>query len=174
MSNSIGFPMNWCPFDEHHSPNYFFLAPASRSSKENGRRKTENFDTPRQPRHAWKSHSRSRHSRRSRKKFFLHFLFTDMPAMTCKVCCGFNLFKIMSHASSLKMYSTRKNVYTLKSVWLLCFIFFQDGHEICFVGDEAFRELSQVDPKADDLLNDGLEKDKSNEWFAKRGGKKAS
>ncbi len=30
----------------------------------------------------------------------------------------------------------------------------QDGHEICFVGDEAFRELSQVDPKADDLLNE--------------------
>ena len=31
---------------------------------------------------------------------------------------------------------------------------FQDGHEICFVGDEAFRELSQVDPKADELLNE--------------------
>jgi hypothetical protein len=31
---------------------------------------------------------------------------------------------------------------------------FQDGHEICFVGDEAFRELSQVDPKADQLLNE--------------------
>ena len=30
---------------------------------------------------------------------------------------------------------------------------FQDGHEICFVGDEAFRELSRVDPKADELLN---------------------
>lgn len=30
----------------------------------------------------------------------------------------------------------------------------QDGHEICFVGDEAFRELSQVDPKADQLLTD--------------------
>lgn len=28
----------------------------------------------------------------------------------------------------------------------------QDGHEICFVGDGAFRELSQVDPKANDLL----------------------
>lgn len=49
-----------------------------------------------------------------------------------------------------------------------------DDHEICFVGDEAFRELSQVDPKADALLNEGLEKDKSNEWFAKRGGKKAN
>ena len=31
---------------------------------------------------------------------------------------------------------------------------FQDGHEICFVGDEAFRELSQVDPKADQLLDE--------------------
>ena len=28
-----------------------------------------------------------------------------------------------------------------------------DSHEICFVGDEAFRQLSQVDPQADDLLN---------------------
>ena len=31
---------------------------------------------------------------------------------------------------------------------------FQDGHEICFVGDEAFRELSQVDPKADELIDE--------------------
>ena len=29
----------------------------------------------------------------------------------------------------------------------------KDGHEICFVGDEGFRELSQVDPQADNLLN---------------------
>lgn len=29
----------------------------------------------------------------------------------------------------------------------------QDGHEICFVGDEAFRELSKVDPNGDELLN---------------------
>ena len=29
----------------------------------------------------------------------------------------------------------------------------QDGHEICFVGDEAFRQLSQVDPQADELLD---------------------
>jgi len=28
-----------------------------------------------------------------------------------------------------------------------------DSHEICFVGDEDFRELSQVDPKAEELLN---------------------
>lgn len=44
-----------------------------------------------------------------------------------------------------------------------------DGHEICFVGDEAFRELSQVDPKADDLLSQAIEKDKSDEWFSKKG-----
>ena len=30
----------------------------------------------------------------------------------------------------------------------------QDGHEICFVGDEAFRELSQVDPKAEQLITE--------------------
>lgn len=27
-----------------------------------------------------------------------------------------------------------------------------DGHEICFVGDEAFRELSKEDPEATQLL----------------------
>ncbi|XP_053313305.1 glyoxalase domain-containing protein 4 [Spea bombifrons] len=43
-----------------------------------------------------------------------------------------------------------------------------DGHEICFVGDEAFRELSQTDPNADKLLNDAMASDKSEEWFAKR------
>lgn len=48
-----------------------------------------------------------------------------------------------------------------------------DGHEICFVGDEAFRQLSQVDPKGDDLLNDAMNADKSSEWFAKRNIKKA-
>lgn len=42
-----------------------------------------------------------------------------------------------------------------------------DGHEICFVGDEAFRELSQVDPQADESLNKAIEADKSDEWFAK-------
>lgn len=49
-----------------------------------------------------------------------------------------------------------------------------DGQEICFVGDEAFRELSQVDPNADNLLEAALEKDKSDEWFAKKGREKAS
>lgn len=42
-----------------------------------------------------------------------------------------------------------------------------DGHEICFVGDEGFRELSKVDPAADELLNKAMEEDKSDEWFAK-------
>ncbi|KAM8976641.1 glyoxalase domain-containing protein 4 [Pelodytes ibericus] len=42
-----------------------------------------------------------------------------------------------------------------------------DGHEICFVGDEAFQELSQTDPKADELLNSAMADDKSEEWFAK-------
>lgn len=43
-----------------------------------------------------------------------------------------------------------------------------DGHEICFVGDEGFRELSQVDPKADELLTKAMEEDKSTEWFEKK------
>nr|CAG4648061.1 EOG090X09EK [Moina brachiata] len=44
-----------------------------------------------------------------------------------------------------------------------------DGHEICFVGDEAFRELSRIDPEADRLLTEAMEADKSNEWFSKKG-----
>ncbi|KAK7483728.1 hypothetical protein BaRGS_00025049 [Batillaria attramentaria] len=44
-----------------------------------------------------------------------------------------------------------------------------DGHEICFVGDEAFRELSQVDPQADKLLDEAIQNDKSDEWFTKKG-----
>jgi len=48
-----------------------------------------------------------------------------------------------------------------------------DSHEICFVGDEAFRELSQVDAAADALLSDAIAADKSNEWFAKKGIHKA-
>ncbi|XP_063002561.1 glyoxalase domain-containing protein 4 [Elgaria multicarinata webbii] len=43
-----------------------------------------------------------------------------------------------------------------------------DGHEICFVGDEAFRELSQVDPNGGKLLDEAMAADKSHEWFAKR------
>merc|ERR1712029_990232 len=44
-----------------------------------------------------------------------------------------------------------------------------EAKEICFVGSEAFRELSQVDPEADNLLDAALAGDKSNEWFAKKG-----
>lgn len=43
-----------------------------------------------------------------------------------------------------------------------------DGHEICFVGDEGFRDLSRQDPAASRLAADAVEKDKSGEWFAKR------
>jgi len=49
-----------------------------------------------------------------------------------------------------------------------------DGHEICFVGDEAFRELSQVDPTADALINTAIQEDKSDEWFSSEGGKPAA
>ena len=44
-----------------------------------------------------------------------------------------------------------------------------DSHEICFVGSEAFEELSRVDPKADELLDGAMAKDKSKEWFQKKG-----
>lgn len=46
-----------------------------------------------------------------------------------------------------------------------------DGHEICFVGDEAYRELSQMDPSANDLLTKAIEQDKSDDWFEQRGRK---
>ncbi|XP_066219670.1 glyoxalase domain-containing protein 4 [Saccopteryx leptura] len=49
-----------------------------------------------------------------------------------------------------------------------------DGHEICFVGDEAFRELSKMDPKGSKLLDDAMAADKSDEWFAKQNKPKAS
>jgi len=45
----------------------------------------------------------------------------------------------------------------------------KDGHEICFVGDEGFRELSQVDPQAEKIIDQALADDKSNEWFKKKG-----
>ena len=38
-----------------------------------------------------------------------------------------------------------------------------DGHEICFVGEAGFRDLSQVDPDADRLLSEAMDQDKSNE-----------
>ncbi|XP_017299166.2 glyoxalase domain-containing protein 4 [Diaphorina citri] len=34
-----------------------------------------------------------------------------------------------------------------------------DGHEICFVGDEAFRQLSQVDPESDAMVDRYIQKD---------------
>lgn len=48
-------------------------------------------------------------------------------------------------------------VLSLKKLSVTCFkaldlLFIQDGHEICFVGDEAFRELSQMDPEGEKLL----------------------
>ncbi|XP_061684373.1 glyoxalase domain-containing protein 4 isoform X2 [Syngnathoides biaculeatus] len=49
-----------------------------------------------------------------------------------------------------------------------------DGHEICFVGDEAFRQLSLVDPRGNELLDKGMADDKSNEWFAKHNRQKAA
>lgn len=47
-----------------------------------------------------------------------------------------------------------------------------DDHEICFVGDEAFKELSAVDPKAGELLDKALEEDGSSAWYNKKGRKK--
>lgn len=44
-----------------------------------------------------------------------------------------------------------------------------DGHEICFVGEKGFAQLSQVDPKAEDSLEKEMEADKSDEWYAKSG-----
>lgn len=43
-----------------------------------------------------------------------------------------------------------------------------DGHEICFVGDEGFRELSQVDSNANELIEKSIIEDKSVEWFQKK------
>ena len=43
-----------------------------------------------------------------------------------------------------------------------------DGHEICFVGDEGFRDLSAFDAEGDRLLDEAMEGDKSVEWFAKK------
>lgn len=49
-----------------------------------------------------------------------------------------------------------------------------DDHEICFVGDEAFRQLSMVDPNGNALLDKAMTEDKSDEWFAKHNKQKAS
>lgn len=50
----------------------------------------------------------------------------------------------------------------------------QDGHEICFVGEEGFRQLSQMDPKGEEMLTEAIDKDKSDEWFTNKGGKAAA
>ncbi|KAB7500065.1 hypothetical protein Anas_14273 [Armadillidium nasatum] len=50
-------------------------------------------------------------------------------------------------------------------------IIYTDGHEICFVCDDGFRELSEYDPESNDVLNEAMKGDKSGEWFAKKGGK---
>ncbi|CAB1347939.1 unnamed protein product [Coregonus sp. 'balchen'] len=49
-----------------------------------------------------------------------------------------------------------------------------DAHEICFVGDQAFRQLSQMDPSGNALLDKAMAEDKSDEWFAKHNKQKAS
>ena len=51
-------------------------------------------------------------------------------------------------------------------------IIFQDGHEICFVGDEGFRELSLVDPDAAKLLDKAISEDGSAAWYNKKGKQK--
>jgi len=43
-----------------------------------------------------------------------------------------------------------------------------DGYEICFVGDEAFKELSQVDEKALELLQEAMKQDDSVEYYARK------
>lgn len=48
-----------------------------------------------------------------------------------------------------------------------------DGYEICFVGAEAFAELSRVDPAGEQLLNEAIEMDTSDAWFQKKGREKA-
>ncbi|KAF8357623.1 glod-4, partial [Pristionchus pacificus] len=45
-----------------------------------------------------------------------------------------------------------------------------DGHEICFVGEEAFKELSKIDPKSDGEIQKAIKDDWSGEWF--KNGKK--
>jgi len=44
-----------------------------------------------------------------------------------------------------------------------------DQNEICYVGDEEFRVLSQLDPNANELLNNSLKGDRSEEWYASKG-----
>lgn len=46
-----------------------------------------------------------------------------------------------------------------------------DGHEICFVDDEAFRELSEYQPQDEKILDRFIKKDESGELERKYGGK---
>lgn len=43
-----------------------------------------------------------------------------------------------------------------------------DGHEICFVGDHEFRDLSRYDPNGERLLDEAILADKSDEWHEKK------
>ncbi|KJH52467.1 3-hydroxyisobutyrate dehydrogenase [Dictyocaulus viviparus] len=45
-----------------------------------------------------------------------------------------------------------------------------DEHEICFVGDNGFRELSKIDPNAEEKICKEIAQDNSASWF--KGGKK--
>ena len=47
-------------------------------------------------------------------------------------------------------------MFLVKYKWL---VMLQDGHEICFVDDESFCQLSEVDPEAQSLLDRYIEKD---------------
>lgn len=43
-----------------------------------------------------------------------------------------------------------------------------DGHEICFVNEDGFSDLSRRDPAGASLLAAAMEQDKSGEWYAQR------
>eukprot|EP00958_Prasinococcus_capsulatus_P019274 scaffold2357_cov399-Prasinococcus_capsulatus_cf.AAC.8 len=49
-----------------------------------------------------------------------------------------------------------------------------DGYEICFVGDEAFRELSQIDPEGPNLVAEAIAADGSDAYFEKKAQKAAA
>ena len=43
-----------------------------------------------------------------------------------------------------------------------------DGHEVCFVGDEGFRDLSKTDHNSDTALDTAIDGDKSDDWHKKQ------
>ena len=43
-----------------------------------------------------------------------------------------------------------------------------------WLGEEGFRDLSQVDPAADQLLDAAMDQDLSDEWFKKKGRSKVA